>query len=80
MTGDHQGEELLEFDSRVADWMRNHTIGDLKRLAQEMELSGIDAREVWGFIDDLLPVAMSMTGNLPETTNIDLEEFVLALP
>lgn len=80
LTGDHLNENSSEFDPSVVDWMRNHTIGDLKRLAQEMELSGIDAREIWGFIDDLLLVAMRMTEGLPETAKLDLEEIVLASP
>lgn len=80
LTGDHLNDNLSEFDPSVTDWMRNHTISDLKRLAQEMELSGIDARELWRFIDDLLPVARSMTESLPETSKFDLEEIVLASP
>ncbi len=42
-----------EFEPRVEEWMKDHTIGDLRNLALSIENKGEDATEVLNFISDL---------------------------
>jgi hypothetical protein len=37
----------------VLEWMKTHTIDDLKHIAEGMDTKGIDVKELWCLINDL---------------------------
>ncbi len=37
----------------VLEWMKTHTIDDLKHIAEGMDTKGIDLKELWCLINDL---------------------------
>lgn len=52
MTGDFETSEV-EIAEDVMNWMKNHTLRDLRDIAIEMEESGENAEDVWAFIREL---------------------------
>ena len=40
-------------DPDVLEWMKIHTIDDLKHIAEGMDAKGIDLQELWCLINDL---------------------------
>ena len=40
-------------DLEVVEWMKTHTIDDLKHIAEGMDAKGIDLKELWCLINDL---------------------------
>jgi hypothetical protein len=43
----------LQFDGHTIEWMKTHTIKDLKLMAFELDQRGEDAFELWDLINDL---------------------------
>jgi len=41
------------YDGHAIEWMKTHSIKDLKMLAYEMDQQGEDSVEIWGLINDL---------------------------
>ncbi len=41
------------YDGHAIEWMKTHSIKDLKMLAYEMDQQGEDSMEIWGLINDL---------------------------
>ncbi len=80
MTGDRGETEGPEFDPGVTEWMKNHTIADLKELACVLEESGEDATEVWEFIDDLSSMIHQMNPVDLEVVDFHFDEAVLVSP
>jgi hypothetical protein len=52
LKGDFEASQI-EIAEDVMNWMKNHTLRDLKDIALEMEESGENAEEVWAFIREL---------------------------
>mgnify|MGYP001168580348 CR=1 FL=1 len=50
-------EHSYDFDPSVEEWMKDHTIGDLRNLASSLESKGDDATEVREFISELCGLA-----------------------
>lgn len=42
-----------DIDLDVVEWMKTHTINDLKQIAEGMDAKGIDLKELWCLINDL---------------------------
>lgn len=50
---DHEDSETMEIADDVMNWMKTHTLRDLKEIALEMEERGDDTEGVWEFIEEL---------------------------
>lgn len=66
MIGEFEEERETEVGSDAVEWMKNHTIADLRALAYEMENDGKDTTELWILIGDL-------TDMVQEISTLDLE-------
>ncbi len=42
-----------QYDGHAIEWMKNHTIEDLKLMAFEMDQQGQDSFPLWDLINDL---------------------------
>jgi len=40
-------------DDHAVEWMKTHTIQDLKLMAFQMDQQGEDSLDIWGLINDL---------------------------
>jgi len=40
-------------DGHAVEWMKTHTIQDLKLMAFQMDQQGEDSLDIWGLINDL---------------------------
>jgi hypothetical protein len=40
-------------DPKVLEWMKTHTIDDLKHIAEGMDTKGTEVKELWCLINDL---------------------------
>lgn len=49
-----------EIAEDIMQWMKTHTMRDLKDIAREIEQRGEDATDVWNFIKQLTDVAEEM--------------------
>lgn len=43
----------LQYDGHAIEWMKTHSIKDLKLMAYEMDQQGEDSIDIWGLINDL---------------------------
>jgi len=41
------------YDGHAVEWMKTHTIRDLKLMAFELDQQGQETMELWGLINDL---------------------------
>jgi len=64
--GEFEEGQEAETGSDAIEWMKNHTIADLRSLAYEMENDGKDTTELWILIGDL-------TDMVQEISTLDLE-------
>jgi len=64
---DAKASAEVEIAEDVMQWMRTHTMRDLKEIALEMEREGEDARDVWDFIDQLHEITQD-TGKTHQET------------
>lgn len=47
----------LEIAEDIMQWMKTHTMRDLRDIAREIEQRGEDATDVWNFIEQLSDIA-----------------------
>ncbi|MCJ7517754.1 MAG: hypothetical protein MUO18_07320 [Methanomassiliicoccales archaeon] len=61
MLGDYEEGLEAEVASDAVEWMKNHTIADLRTIAYEIENDGKDTTELWILIGDLTEMVQEIT-------------------
>ncbi len=61
MLGDFEEGLGAEVASDAVEWMKNHTIANLRTIAYEMENDGKDTAELWILIGDLTEMVQEIT-------------------
>lgn len=61
MLGDFEEGLESEVASDAVEWMKNHTIADLRTIAYEIENDGKDTTELWILIGDLTEMVQEIT-------------------
>lgn len=79
MIGEFEEGREVEVASDAVEWMKNHTIADLRTLAYEMENDGKDTMELWILIGDLTDMVQEISTLDLERNNALAEEEALAL-
>lgn len=79
MTGEFEEGLEAEVASDAVEWMKNHTIADLRTLAYEIENDGKDTTELWILIGDLTDMVQEISTLDLERNDALAEEEALAL-
>jgi hypothetical protein len=61
MLGDYEEGLEAEVASDAVEWMKNHTIADLRTIAYGIENDGKDTTELWILIGDLTEMVQEIT-------------------
>jgi hypothetical protein len=77
ITPENMGFEL--HDDAVMEWMKTHTLGDIKDLVFELYAMGEDVSELVAIVNELEEMEMEFEGELMYQTDFSLEtELALA--
>lgn len=79
MRGEFETGDEVEVASGAVEWMKSHTIADLRALAYDMENEGKDTTDLWILIGDLTDMVQELSTLDLERNITPAEEEILAL-